>query len=43
MKERTRPDDKMGFGEEGRRPFRQNIGPILEFYGDSDLCVIDSS
>jgi adenylate kinase len=43
MKARGRADDRRGFGEEGLRQFRQNIGPLLEHYDGSDLFVVDSS
>jgi len=43
MKERGRADDKSGFAEARLEQFRTHIGPILEYFMDDGLYIIDAS
>lgn len=43
MAERGRADDKSGFAEQRLSMFRTDIGPVLEYYQDYGLSVVDAS
>ena len=43
MKGRGRADDKSGFAEERLKQFRDNIGPVIEYYDDDGIYTIDAS
>jgi adenylate kinase len=42
MAQRAREDDTRGFGEERLHQYRENIAPILEFYGDA-VSTVDAT
>ncbi len=43
MRERSRVDDKRGFGKERLRQFQSNISPLLEFYRGTQLLTVDTT